>query len=102
MRRRRDRTHSCFLLESANDLEQKPKNENEPGWQSNPVEPDESPAHQKSEPHPWKIQRIKRNDASDAAARTDARSVGARIKCDVRQVTNERCHCDEHEISQRP
>jgi len=44
-------------------LKQKPKNENEPGAQSNPMKPDETAAHQKSESHARKIQCVKRNDA---------------------------------------
>jgi hypothetical protein len=65
-------------------LEQNPKNENKPGGQSNPTKPDETPPHQKSESHPWKIQGVKRNDAGDATTRADAGYMGARIKSDMR------------------
>src|SRR5882757_6222361 len=102
MRGRRDGTHSCFLLESADDLEQNPKNENEPGGQSNPAKPDETPAHQKSESHPRKNQCVKRNDARNAAARADARYLRTRIKSDMRQVTDERCQCNDRQITQWP
>src|SRR5256885_2838466 len=102
MRGRWDRTHSCFLLESTDDLEQNPKNENEPGRQSNPAKPDEPAADQKSESHPRKIQCVKRNDAGNAAAGADARYLRTRIKSDMRQITDERCQCNESEIAQWP
>ena len=89
MRGRRDGTHSCFLFESTDDLEENPKNENELGIQSNPAMPDESQAPQKSESHPRKIQRVKRNDGGNAAAGADARCLRTRIKSDMRQVTDE-------------
>src|ERR671918_2679168 len=99
MRSRRDGTHSCFLFQCADDLEQNPKNENEPGRQSNPTKPDKTPAHQKSESHPRKIQCVKRNDAGNAAARADARCLRTRIKSDMRQITEECCHRNEREIA---
>src|SRR5262249_5727638 len=93
---------SGLLLESANELEQKPKNENEPGRQTNPAKPDEPVPHQKSESYPRKIQCVKRNDAGNAAARADARYLRARIKGDMRQVADECCHCNERQITQWP
>src|SRR5947207_1612041 len=84
---------------SADDLEQNPKNENEPGGQSNPAKPDETPAHQKSESHPRKIQSVKRNDAGNAAACADARCLPTRINSDMRQVTDECCQCNECQIT---
>src|SRR5438874_10250793 len=68
--------------------------------QSNPVKPDETPAHQKSESHPRKIQCVKRNDAGNAAAGADARCLRTRIKNDMRQVTDECCQCNERQITQ--
>src|SRR6516165_4331056 len=100
MCRRRYRAHPCLLLEGADDLKQNPKNENEPGRQSNPTKPDITPAHQKSESHPREIQCIKCNDAGNAAAGADARCLRTRIKSDMRQVTDECCQCNEHQITQ--
>src|SRR5215475_4696911 len=100
MRGRRHGTHSSLLLKSADDLEQKPKNENEPGRQSNPVKPDETPAHQKSESHPRKIQRVKRDYTGNAAARAYARCLRTGIKSDMRQVTDDRCKCYKYQIPQ--
>src|SRR5690348_10483329 len=63
------------------------------------MKPDQSPAHQKSEAHPRKIQCVKRDDSGNAAAGADARCVRARIESDMRQVANWCCHCDEREIA---
>lgn len=79
-------------------LEQNPKNENKPGRQSNPTKPVESPPDQESKSHPWKIQCVKCNDASNAAAGADAWCLRARIKSDMRQVTDECCQRNEREI----
>src|SRR4030095_16063946 len=101
MRGRGDRTYSCSLLEGADDLEQNPKNENEPRRQQNTAKPDVSPAHQKGESHPREIQCVKRNDAGKAAARADTGCLRTRIKSDMRQVTDECCQCNERQITLR-
>src|SRR5437660_12756339 len=98
MRNRRDGTDACLLLESANELKQNPKDKDEPSWQSNPAKPDEIPAHQKSESHLRKIDCVERNYASNASTCADAWRLRARIKSDMRQVTDECCHCNERQI----
>ena len=64
------------------------------------MKPHKTPAYQKSESHPRKIQGVKRNDAGNAAAGADARRLRTRIKSDMRQVTDECCQCDERQITQ--
>src|ERR1044072_8427003 len=66
------------------------------------MEPDKTPTHQKSEPHPRKIQCVKRNDAGDTAAGADAWCLRSWIKSDMRQVTDEYRQCNERQITHWP
>ena len=66
------------------------------------MKPDKTPAHQKSESQPRKIQCVKRNDAGNASAGANARCMRTRIESDLGQITDEGCQRNERNITQWP
>ena len=49
-----------------------------------------------------KLERVKCDHARDAAARANAGNLRVRISRDVREIADERGHCDQRKIAKRP